>query len=306
MSEVIIGIHGMGNKPPPKTLSRWWQASIREGWNRSQKSKLNLTFELVYWAHYLHSSPLKPRIKDKKHPLYIKERYFKAPSNVAAEKPGVLRRKIANYLSDQLDRIFLNDDLTINYESIVDFIVHHYFRDLEKYYSSYCVIPSQKNRPARELICSELVNVLHKHSGDKIMLIAHSMGSIIAYEALTQGAADVPVDTFVTIGSPLGLPIIKSRIAVDRDMDPLPAGMLQTPENILSHWYNLADMRDKIALDYTLKDDFQNNSRHIGPVDKFVYNDYAAEDEKNPHKSFGYLRTPEMAAIINNFLSDRL
>lgn len=306
MSEIIIGIHGMGNKPPPKTLARWWQASIREGWNRSQKSKLNLNFEMVYWAHYLYPSPLKPRMKDKKHPLYIKERYFKAPSNAVAEKPGVLRKKIADYISDQLDRIFLNDDLTINYESIVDFIVHHYFRDLEKYYSSYCVIPSKKNQTARAVICSELVNVLRKHREDKIMLIAHSMGSIIAYEALTRGAADVPIDTLVTIGSPLGLPIIKSRIAAERNKVPLPEAMLETPENIISGWYNLSDMRDKIALDYTLKDDFRKNTRYIGPVDKFVNNDYVAEDEKNPHKSFGYLRTAEMAAIIGDFLNDTL
>ena len=64
MSNIIIGIHGLGNKPPPKTLSRWWQAAIREGLERIKKPNPPFTFELVYWAHYLYPLPLKPRIKD--------------------------------------------------------------------------------------------------------------------------------------------------------------------------------------------------------------------------------------------------
>ena len=64
MAKIIIGIHGLGNKPPPKTLSRWWQAAIREGLERLKKPNQQFAFELVYWAHYLYPLPLKPRIKD--------------------------------------------------------------------------------------------------------------------------------------------------------------------------------------------------------------------------------------------------
>lgn len=304
MSKILICIHGMGNKPPPKTLARWWKASIREGLERIKKSSLAINFELVYWAHYLHPAPLKPRIKDKEHPLYIEDPYLRAPPNTIEEKPGKLRQKLADYVSEQLDKIFLNEDLTINYESIVDFIIHHFFRDLEIYYHDYCVIPSKIDCQAKEVICSELANVLKKHRKEKIMLIAHSMGSIIAYDALTQDASDVPIDTFVTIGAPLGLPIIKSRIVAGRKKNPPQKGILKTPENIRSHWYNLADMRDKTAINYMLQDDFKENARYIGPVDKIVTNDYAFGDEKNPHKSYGYLRTLEMAEIISSFLSD--
>jgi hypothetical protein len=303
MSEIIIGIHGMGNKPPPKTLTRWWQASVREGLKRIKKSKLALNFQLVYWAHNLHPAPLKPRIKDKEHPLYIENPYFPASSNAVEEKPGGFRQKLADYVSEQLDNIFLNEDLTVNYEYIVDFIIHHFFRDLEIYYNNYCVIPSKANCHAKAMICSELTNALKKHRNEKIMLIAHSMGSIIAYDVLTLDASDVPIDTFVTIGSPLGLPIIKSRIVAEHRQDPSQKGILKTPENICSHWYNLADLRDKIAINYTLQDDFKENTKQIGPVDKIVTNDYTFEDLKNPHKSYGYLRTPEMAEIISGFFN---
>ncbi len=54
MSKIIIGIHGLGNKPPPKTLGRWWEAALREGLERIKKPKQQFTFELGYWAHFLH------------------------------------------------------------------------------------------------------------------------------------------------------------------------------------------------------------------------------------------------------------
>ena len=304
MSEIIIGIHGMGNKPPPKTLKRWWQASIREGLQRIQKADLAFDFELVYWAHYLHPVPLKPRMKDKDHPLFIEDPYLRALPDAEVENPGRFRQKLADYVSAQLDHIFLNEDLSINYESIVDFIIRHFFKDLERYYRDKCTISSQKSSSAKKMICSELIDTLKKHRRKKIMLISHSLGSIIAYDVLTTGAANLSVDTLVSIGSPLGLPIIKSRIFAERKQDSLPKGSLKTPDNIRRHWYNLADVRDKIAINYTLRDDFAENSAGIRPVDKLVFNDYVYGDQKNPHKSYGYLRTPEMAAIISSFLGD--
>ena len=31
---VIIGIHGLGHKPSPPLLARWWEKAIREGLSR--------------------------------------------------------------------------------------------------------------------------------------------------------------------------------------------------------------------------------------------------------------------------------
>ncbi len=31
MKKIIIGIHGIGNKPPAKILRKWWLNSIYEG-----------------------------------------------------------------------------------------------------------------------------------------------------------------------------------------------------------------------------------------------------------------------------------
>ena len=78
---------------------------------------------------------------------------------------------------------------------------------------------------------------------------------------------------------------------------------LRTPDNILTEWKNLADLDDKIARSADMSKLFKRNSHNIAPVIEVVENDYESEGIENPHKSFGYLRTPEVAQIIENFLS---
>ena len=228
MSRIIIGIHGLGNKPPQKTLRTWWEASIREGLKAFVKPKPLCNFELAYWAHYLYPTPLEPGIKDKTHPLYIEEPYSKTPKGSEAEVPSKLRQKILDYVDAKLDKILLNDDLSINFTSITDFIIRHFFTDLETYYSNYCVNEDGPDCRAKVAICSHIADVLKKHRRKKILLIAHSMGTIIAYDVLTQYAPDVTIDTLVTIGSPLGLPIIKSKIAAEAGQDYSSQGVLKT------------------------------------------------------------------------------
>ncbi len=77
---------------------------------------------------------------------------------------------------------------------------------------------------------------------------------------------------------------------------------LRTPENIKTEWINLADAGDKVAQSNDLKELFKSNSNEVGPTSYSVLNDYQSEGIENPHKSFGYLRTPELAQIIEDFL----
>lgn len=301
MRKIIIGIHGMGNKPPKKILQAWWKASVFEGLKRIREPNRRFRFELFYWAHHQHPDPQQPRIKDREHPLFIEEPYYPS-AHIPKNKPSRLRKKVLNFLNRQLDNFFLKKDLTINHESITEFVIHHFFRDLETYYDDRCVMNDGEDCSVKSAICTHFANVLRKHRRKKILLIAHSMGAIIAYDVLTAFAPEVPIDTFVTIGAPLGLPVIKSRFMEEgRKKNPL-ISALKTPENVRSGWYNLSDLKDKIAFNYMLSDDFGQNTRQVGPVDITVTNDYEYRGNKNPHKLYGYMRTPEMAGIISGFL----
>ncbi len=303
MAKIIIGIHGLGNKPPADLLEKWWITSIEEGLEKSAHKKINYDFKLVYWADILHAKPEDPAIFDKENIFYIAEPYIPSKNQPLPQVEKSLASKILNYLEEQLDNIFLKEDMTLNFSSVTDRIIHKYFEDLEIYYSNNCTTWDDPKCMARPAICNRLLKVLQKHKDDEIMLIAHSMGSIIAYDVLINHLQELKVDTFISVGSPLGLPIITSRIFSEQK-DKLKQNQLAAPENILKKWINISDPEDLVAMDHTLKDDFKPNKKGIQAQDLTVYNDYIVDNKRNPHKIYGYLRCSEMTEIIKEFSKD--
>ncbi|MCP4753813.1 MAG: alpha/beta hydrolase [Proteobacteria bacterium] len=302
MSKIIIGIHGLGNKPPARLLTSWWKTAMEEGLESVSPATPISHFELVYWARLLHLEALNPTIDDEKDPLYIGDPYVRGEENQPPEKPREFRKKILDYLGNQLDDIFLKTDSTINFSSVSDFIIRHFFSDLGVYYQTYHQNHHTPDYQLKPVIRALLAETLRKHRRKKILLIAHSMGSIIAYDVLTQLVPEVKIDTLITIGSPLGLPIIRGKIAAELSKTDKKPVVLRTPENVTTNWFNLADTRDKIALYDQLGGLYAPNSSGIQVIDQTVHNNYTYQGEKNPHKAYGYLRTPEIAAIIHGFL----
>ena len=137
------------------------------------------------------------------------------------------------------------------------------------------------------------------------MLISHSMGTIISYDALRdlgQQDPDFAVQHFVTMGSPLGIPHVTANIEGERAYDA--ATPVRTPTVVRERWVNYADRRDPVAVDSHLRDDFKANISEVRVEDDLIVNDYLTpiEKESKPHKSFGYLRTPELSEQIRDFL----
>lgn len=300
MAKVIIGIHGLGNKPPKETLENWWRSAMLEGLEK-HKNLMDLpTFELVYWADILHDKPLDDTITNKEDPYFMDERYTPGLAEFKPEENS-LRQKVLDFMEDQLDKLFLNQDLTVNYSKITDLIIKTYFKDLEVYYAKECLNEKYERCKARTLIIERLVAVLKKYQCDEIMLVAHSMGSIIAYDVLTFIVPDIDIHTFVTIGSPLGFPVIQGKIASEWQSRRLVTPKLTTPPGVKKHWYNLADLNDRIALIYNLGKNFNANYRKVSAEDFVVFNDYQNNHSSNPHKSYGYLRTKEFANVLIRF-----
>jgi hypothetical protein len=302
MSKIIIGIHGLRNKPPKKLLEKWWKQAIREGLKAIGHPRRFFRFKLVYWADILYPKPLDPAEKNRSHPLYIDEPYVPARLTIR-KRPSQLRKMVLDYFEKQLDRILLNEDLSINYSAITDLIIRRYFRDLDIYYSKTCKDRRNCDRPAKNVIREELAQMLRKHKNKEILLIAHSMGSIIAYDVLAYSVPHINIHTLVTMGSPLGLPVVMAKILSEQGEKIEKKIVACTPENVSTNWFNFSDLKDKVAVNYNLSDDYKENSHHVIAVDTIVYNDYKRGENRNPHKDFGYLRTPELAAVIHNFLS---
>jgi hypothetical protein len=107
------------------------------------------------------------------------------------------------------------------------------------------------------------------------------------------------------MGSPLGAPFVISRIAELYKTDNQEYIKLQTPESVTNRWCKFSDISDPVALDFKLSDDFAENSRGVKVKDYLVVNTYKKNGKANPHKSIGYLRTPELIKVLTEFINDK-
>ena len=301
MARIILGIHGLGNKPDKETLSKWWQLSLKEGLMKQGYETHLPEFKMVYWADILYPRPLDKNIEDPDNPYFIDEKYTKAEPDFKRRQYR-FRKRILGYIGKLLYRIFLNEDYTLRYSYIPDYIIRKYFSELNVYYNEECENEDPEECRKKELIKQRLADALNEHKNDEILLIAHSMGSIIAFDVLSFFATEAKVHTFITIGSPLGLPLVISKIASQYKNKPSGRKEMVTPPGIYGNWFNFSDVLDKITLSYKLSRKFKFNEKAIKPRDFSVANDYISETgEHNPHKSYGYLRAAKLAKILDDF-----
>ena len=132
-----------------------------------------------------------------------------------------------------------------------------------------------------------------------VLLIAHSMGSVIAYDSLWEMSHDardeLQLDVFLTMGSPLGQNYLQRRI-LGHDL----SGTARYPENIRC-WINLAAVGDMTAIDPVLKNDFGEmlDLDIVECIDDIeIYNFFRLQGELNVHAEYGYLVNNVTAGIV--------
>lgn len=104
-------------------------------------------------------------------------------------------------------------------------------------------------------------------TSDTKVIVAHSLGSIVAYEALC-AHPKWPVRTLVTIGSPLGITNL-----IFEKLQPTPNGGVGEWPRGIERWFNIADNGDIVALVKQLSGRFGSNVS-----DRLVYNGSKAHD----------------------------
>jgi hypothetical protein len=136
-------------------------------------------------------------------------------------------------------------------------------------------------------------------AGQPVLLIAHSMGSVIAYDSLwemSHGSRDhLRLDMLLTMGSPLGQNYMRKRLKGAGQ-----PGYARYPTNI-GRWKNLAAIGDLTALDRRLSDDF-DGMLELGLLDEFederLLNWFRLEGQLNVHAEYGYLVNEKTARTI--------
>jgi len=302
MESVILAIHGLRNKPPKELLTSWWKESIIEGFRVIDLPVPEFEFEIAYWANYLYPHPQDPDIQDPKHPLYLDEHY-QPGTCFGPREPQTIGQQLSLDIQKQLMKLAAGKCGFLNKESLTDIILHRMFVELDAYYHHSLKTAQGEEKPAKDLIRGELASLIRKHRKKNILIIAHSMGSIIAYDVLAHVVPDIPVHSLITIGSPLGFPVVIKKIKQELKIPEDGSVMLPTPPNLYRHWNNFSDLEDVTCLNYNLRNHYACNRYKVRPFDTVIYSNYEWKGKPNPHKSFGYLRAAEVTNVINSFLN---
>lgn len=134
-----------------------------------------------------------------------------------------------------------------------------------------------------ELRAAARTRVLERIGPDTRVVVGHSLGSVVAYEALCAASSQqVPALTLVTLGSPLGI----RNLTFDR-LDPAPIEGTGVWPRAAERWHNVSDTTDIVALVHELAPRFGTRVR-----------DHRVHNGTSMHEMTAYLTAVETGAAI--------
>ncbi|MRG98971.1 S8 family serine peptidase [Xanthomonas sontii] len=144
--------------------------------------------------------------------------------------------------------------------------------------------------PARRTQMRESLLQRIRAGGGPFVVIAHSQGSLIAYDVLRElQPQDCEVSLLLTLGSPLGLPVVRSMFKEWTGTPKLPF------PPCVARWVNVAERRDPVALDDDLNDDIADAGGRFHNIAGSKIN---PDWQHNPHSAAGYLSIPDVRAEV--------
>ena len=147
----------------------------------------------------------------------------------------------------------------------------------------------------RETVLKVVMDDLNRSlpDGGDLVVVGHSLGSVVAYDLLTALPSTFRVRQFVTAGSPLGLPVVKRHLlgADGRTRPTVPGAVPHRSHG----WLNAYDVLDFVALLHPLAGDFAEAVP--GQI-----TDERTHNATGPHSITDYLADPDVAAPIGRAL----
>lgn len=288
----ILYVPGKNPKPPPAPHAEVIKRALVHGVGRADPQAARAieadpdVFRLIAWnrLYYGRERELAPDLP------WIEELLRRTgPTDEEVREALSFRRRFAKFLYNFAD--VFPSSLALLPDEVVRSTVEEtrrYFDDAERIGTR---VREMLKQPLREATAA----------GTRVLLIGHSMGSVIAFDALWElthlEAAPARVEMFLTIGSPLGMHFVRARLL---GHDRHGAGCY--PRGV-RHWVNVVAQGDLTAIDPSLHDDF-GSMRKLGLVESItdvnggVFNYFRNEDGLNVHRSYGYLVNPRVGEVI--------
>lgn len=305
-ARTILYVHGIGNKPAAEILKCQWDNALF-GFNLGERSRL------AYWVNrILYPEPTKATcnmadavqdpaqadanavsVRALADPSEGVEPLLPSAATTRREREvlsAIARRTVGNEVDpDNMAAADYHARVLPLPASLRTFITRRITRTFLKDVHEFLFVKERRDA-MRESVLSRL-----RTGGGPFVVIAHSQGSMVAYDALSSLGADagIEVDLLVTIGSPLGLTEVQDQL---KSITRQPKG-LKVPA-IVKRWINVADPLDPVCADKRLRSDY-------APVNGVSIEDFVqwnVDSPRDPHSGTGYLRlsevrTPVRAAI---------
>jgi hypothetical protein len=172
---------------------------------------------------------------------------------------------------------------------VPEWLIEEHMRDVAYY------LEDRRMRDAvLEIVRGEVERAQAEH--DDVVVVGHSLGSVVAYDFLQGEQPQRRVRLLVTPGSPLGYPIVQNNLpGASRDAKP-PVPPIE-PRGDGPSWVNAYDVRDFVALVHPLSRYFADGQTKI--------RDEVTHNPSDAHSIEDYLADPDVAGPIGSAV-DRL
>ncbi len=295
----IIYIPGKNPKPPAEQHRRELLRSLLSGVGRADPNTAQAIsqepdiFHLIAWNNLYYQS-----YQSFKEDLPWIDALLKRSAPTPEERRDALsfRRRSARFMYN------LADLFQFLIRLLPDQAVKNTIQETVRYFKNENGIGQQ----VRELLKAPLRRMLAQ--GERVLIIGHSMGSVIAYDALWEltHVEKIPqrVDLFLTMGSPLGMRFTQARLMGAQEQGPR-----RYPHNI-RRWVNVTAHGDLTALDPVLGDDFKSMLKlglieSIIDINRGIFNYFRNDRGLNVHRSYGYLVNPNVGKVIAQWWNEK-
>jgi hypothetical protein len=317
----ITFVHGIMNQPSPARLLGSWKRHLADGGDGLDLDVYGVTSSVVYWADVMYPAAtdaggtqesIEYEGLDSGALTQVDESYIE---EAGGEEKAFIEAMIANYGLDHPDESEAPADTSSPAQPVGEveaevrltaaaaleavplpwFIKRPMMRVLLRDVHHYLFNTSHSPRPGskfkvRDEVRGRFVSDLGAVDNGPHVVVAHSLGTVIAYDCLKRVADCKKIDLLVTLGTPLGLSEVQDKLKPEWSKDDgFPDG--------LPRWVNVVDRLDPVcAADPKIANDYQHKKQAV-VVDEVVSNGGVMR-----HPPDKYFRQPVVQAAIKEGL----